>query len=71
MLGMSERRMREAAVVHAPESTMAEPTAVEPATEATSVISAAESATAVWPRERQPAGCRQKYSCKPGTPGCA
>ena len=71
MLGMSERRMREAAVVHAPESTMAEPTAMEPAPEST-VESAAKSATAVrWPRKRKPAGCRQKYSRKPGTPGCA
>jgi len=71
MLGMSGRRMREAAVVHAPESTMAEPTAMEPAAEST-VEAAAKSATAVrWPRKRKPAGCRQKYSRKPGTPGCA
>jgi len=59
--------MREAAVVHAP--AMAVATTVEPATEATTMISAAT--TSVWPRERQPAGCRQKYCCKPGTPGCA
>jgi len=72
MLEMPGRRMREAAVVHAPESTMAEPTAMEPTTEST-VESAAKSATAAvrWPRERKPAGCRQKYSRKPGTPGCA
>jgi len=72
MLGMSERRMREAAVVHAPESTVAEPTAMEPATES-AVETATKSATAAvrWPRKRKPAGCRQKCSRKPGTPGCA
>ena len=71
MLEMPERGMPEAAAAHAPETTaMAEPTAMEPATEATSMISAAKSTT-MWPRERQPAGRHQKYSCKPGAPGCA
>ena len=64
--------MREAAVVHAPESTMAESAAMEPAAKST-VETATKSATAAvrWPRKRKPAGCRQKYSRKPGTPGCA
>lgn len=63
--------MAEAAAPHAPVSAMAEPTAMEPATESTAVISAAKSTTTMRPRERKPAGRHQKYSCKPGAPGCA
>src|SRR5689334_13429208 len=72
MLEMPGRRMPEAAVAQAPESAMAESTAMEPATETTSMKSAAKSTTAVgWPRKRKPAGRHQKYSRKPGAPGCA